>query len=144
MHQFLLEKKLRRLEKSQIEFEIFTHLLVLSRFETIFLTKMSFSLAPWDANSRRLTRSPFSNLLISEFSEFENFSRPKRNFSGFLILASICLILSSIFTTSFCKSAMSFLSLSLTAFGDSLSSSAYFSQGRRSFFWIGSPTRSKL
>ena len=65
--------------------------------------------------------------LIHEFSEFENFSIVMRNFSGFLILASICLILSSIFTTSFCKSAISFLSLSLTAFGDSLSSSAYFS-----------------
>lgn len=72
------------------------------------------------------TRSPFFNLLISVFSEFENFSTVMRNFLGCLILASIYLILSSIFTTSFCKSTMSFLSLSLTAFGESLSSSAYF------------------
>ena len=43
----------------------------ISRFETIFLTKMSFSIAPWDATAFRPTRSPFSNLLISVFSKFE-------------------------------------------------------------------------
>ena len=39
-----------------------------------------------------------------------------RNFSGCLILASIYLILSSIFTTSFCKSAMSFFELVFDGF----------------------------
>lgn len=62
------------------------------------------------------TRSPFFNLLISVFSEFENFSTVMRNFSGCLILASIYLILSSIFTTSFCKSAMSFFELVFDGF----------------------------
>ena len=39
-----------------------------------------------------------------------------RNFSGFLILASICLILSSIFTFVFCKSAMSFFEFVFDSF----------------------------
>ena len=67
-----LREKTSSSRKIKCKHFIFARLLVLSRFETIFLTKMSFSLAPWDANSRRLTRSPFSSLLISEFSEFEN------------------------------------------------------------------------
>lgn len=50
----------------------------------------------------------FSDLLISVFSEFENFSTVMRSFSGFFILASIHLIFPSIFMTSFCKYTMSF------------------------------------